>query len=147
MKYRGVRLYELTFPVWFLFLLPPAWKSFFPMCFLLDSLVLLIAALAMKMPRPVVFYLRHILQVFVLGLAAYFLAIMLLMATIFGLNVNGEDMNSPVLMIPTVLVAGGLIYLSGRYLSFRGCEMSQRKKLSLILAITTAPYAFLLPPQ
>lgn len=147
MKHRDVRLYELCLPVWFVFLLPPTWKVIFPLCFLLDSAVLLIATLAMKMPRAIGFYLRHILQVFVLGLAAYFLAVLLMVAIVLGLDVSGEYLNSPLLMIPVVLAAGGLIYLSGRFLSFRDCEMAQRKKLALIVAIATAPYAFFLPGQ
>ncbi len=146
MKHREVRLYEVWFPTWFLMLLPPAWGKIGIYIFLRNSLVLCIAVLALKIQRPVRFYFRHILQVFVLGCAADFLAVLPMVAGVM-LDLGGENGDSPLITIPGVLTAGLLIYAANRFLSFRDCEKEQRKKLAMIFALATAPYLFFLPGQ
>lgn len=44
---KQVRLYNLMFPFWLLVFVPMAWLAVLPLNFLIDSLVLLLAALAL----------------------------------------------------------------------------------------------------
>jgi len=55
--------------------------------------------------------------------------------------------DSPVLTVPGVALAGILIYVFDYFISFRKLEKPLRKKLSLIFAVVTAPYTYLIPSQ
>ena len=59
----------------------------------------------------------------------------------------GATLLLTLISIPGVLVAGVLIYLFNRYVSFRRCELDVKdvKALALSLAIATAPYTMLIP--
>jgi hypothetical protein len=47
--------------------------------------------------------------------------------------------------VPGVLIAAALIFVFNYYITFRKDEKSLRMRLSLIFAIATAPYTFLIP--
>ena len=49
------------------------------------------------------------------------------------------------LTIPGLLIASGLIFVFNYFITFRKLDNKTRLKLSLIIAIITAPYTFLIP--
>lgn len=144
MKKKDVRLYNVLFPVWMLLTLPLAWHIVIPGNFLIDSLVLFIAIYVLKLEDKWRFYRRHILPVFFFGFLADILAALPMWAGVY-LELGGTYGDSPLITIPGMAVAAGLIYVFNYFISFRKCEKALRKKLALTFAIATAPYTFLIP--
>lgn len=141
---KDVRLYNVLFPVWILVTLPVIWWIVIPGNFLFDSLVLFLAAKKLTPENPKQLYKRHILPVFLFGFLSDILASIPMWGGVY-LEIGGPLADSPVLTVPGVLLAAGLIYLFNYGISFRKLEKPLRKKLSLILAVATAPYTFLIP--
>ena len=67
---------------------------------------------------------------------------MLLMVGVFELGTYGDE---PYLTIPSILIAAALIFMLNYFITCRKDEKRIRSKLSLIFAIVTAPYTFLIP--
>lgn len=147
MKKNDVRLYNVLFPVWMLVTLPVAWYLVIPGNFVIDSLVLIIAMKVLKMEERKRFYFRHILPVFCFGFLADILAAVPMWLAAVFLEAGGTYGDSPLLTVPGVLAAAGLIYVFDYFVSFRKCEKELRHKLSLTFAIATAPYTFLIPSR
>lgn len=141
---KDVKLYNVLFPVWILVTLPFIWWIVIPGNFLIDSLVLYFAAKKLKVEEPKMLYKRHILPVFFFGFLSDILASIPMWGGVY-LEIGGPLADSPVLTVPGVLLAAGLIYLFNYGITFRKLEKPLRKKLSQILAIATAPYTFLIP--
>ena len=146
MKKKDVRLYNVLFPVWMLVTLPAVWYLVIPGNFLIDSLVMIIAMKLLNLENRWVFYKKHILPVFCLGFLADLLAaIPMWLSVYFWEDLGGPYGDSPLLTVPGVLIAAGLIWVFNYYISFRKCEEPLRRKFSLTYAIATAPYTFLIP--
>ena len=144
MKKKQIRLYNVLFPVWMLVTMPVIWYIVIPGNFIIDSLVLILALKALKVENRKSFYKKHIFLVFGFG----FLSDILASRPMWGgvvLEWGGIYGDSPLLTVPGVVLAGVLIYLFNYFITFRKQEKPLRKKLSLTLAIATAPYTFLIP--
>jgi len=143
---KDVRLYNVLFPVWILMTLPMLWWIVIPGNFIIDSLVMAFAIKALKLEDRWGFYRRHIVPVFLLGFLADILAALPMWLGVY-LELGGPLADSPVLTVPGVALAGILIYVFDYFISFRKLEKPLRKKLSLIFAVVTAPYTYLIPSQ
>ncbi|MBR2048993.1 MAG: hypothetical protein IKC09_07985 [Oscillospiraceae bacterium] len=141
---KDVRVYNVLFPVWMLVTLPMIWWIVIPGNFIIDSLVLFLAAKRLKAEDPKGLYKRHILPVFLFGFLSDILAAIPMWGGVL-LELGGIYGDSPLLTVPGVALAGGLIFVFNYFITFRKCEKPLRKKLSLILAVATAPYTFLIP--
>ena len=141
---RDVRLYNVLFPVWILVTLPVIWWIVIPGNFIIDSVVLIIAIHVLKLPEKKRFYLRHILPVFGFGFLADILASIPMWGGVM-LELGGPYADGLILTVPGLLLAGVLIFVFNYFITFRTCEKPLRRKLSLTLAIVTAPYTFLIP--
>ena len=140
---RGIRLYNVLFPVWLLMLMPQLWWIVLPGNFLIDSLVLLISLRALNIADRRRWYRRHILKIYAFGLLADLIgAAFLLLMLLCEIASMGDE---PWLTIPAMLLSAGLIFLFNYFVTFRKEEKLVRRKLSLIFAIATAPYTFLVP--
>lgn len=151
---KQLRLYNVFFPIWFLFFLPAAWVVVLPANFLIDSLVLLVAVTRLGYGRRWQIWRRSILLIWGFGFAAdvvgagvIFLLYLLLVECF---SVSGILMEFPaeqLVALPGVLVAGVLIYWLNRRVSFRfaGLEPEQVRRLAMALAVFTAPYSMLIP--
>lgn len=143
MNGKGVRLYNVLFPLWMLMLFPVTWLIVLPGNFLIDSLVLLIGLKWLKIPDAKAWYKRHILPVFGFGMladvigAAYMLGMMLR-----GLSGMGDE---PRMTIPALLISAVCIFVFNYFVTFRKAEKPVRLRLALTFAIVTAPYTFLVP--
>lgn len=159
---REIRLYNVLFPLWALLLFPAAWLYVLPGNFVIDSLVLVIAMAALHYTGKWAVWKSAILKVWIIGFAADLAGAGLT----FGLTMLGGILlpgqlsdafveavyfipGAQLLVLPGIFLAGVLIYWLNRWLSFRRTELDpqQVKRLSLILAIATAPYTMLIPSE
>lgn len=145
MKKKDVRLYNVLFPLWALFLIPQSWLVAVPGNFILDSLALIAAMYCFHMEDKKEFYKDHILKVFLFGFLADFIAAGAMWAAVLLLEVGGPMGDSLLLTVPGVVFAAGLIWVFNYCFTFRICEKPLRKSLALFLAVATAPYTFLIP--
>ena len=146
---KDVKLYNLLFPLWMLLLFPHAWLIVLPGNFAIDSAVLLITLLILKCNEKKRWYKKYILLVFAFGLladivGAAFLMYMFYMMSFEVLPIKAP-MDSPRITIPAILISAGLIFVFNYFITFRKEDKKTRLIMSLVLAIVTAPYTFLIP--
>ncbi|MBR5322828.1 MAG: hypothetical protein IKU48_04725 [Clostridia bacterium] len=157
---REVKLYNVMFPIWLLFIFPITWLFVIPANFIIDSLVLLLGMYVLRIKEKVELYKKTILWIFIFGFVADILGGILLLITQF-VELDGffyEYLTAPIAQNPfdnvyslaytcfAVVVSAVLIYVFNRFVSFRKVYSKKIKRiLSLLLAIITAPYLFLVP--
>ena len=142
-KGKDVRLYNALFPLWFILSFSPMWLIVLPGNFIIDSLVLIISMLILKVAGKKQLYKKCILKIFGFGLLADFAgsAFMFLMLAV-GVGRMGDE---PYLTLPGLVLSSFLIFKLNYSITFKEIETKIRFKLSLIFAIVTAPYTFLVP--
>ena len=141
---KDVRLHNVLFPFWMLLLFPQVWLIVLPGNFLIDSLVLLISMLVLKIGDKKQWYIKYIFPIFAFGMLSDIIgaAYMLLMMIGFDMGRMGDEWY---LTVPALLFSAVLIFVFNYFITFRKTERKLRLKLSLIFAIVTAPYTFLVP--
>lgn len=141
---RQVKLYNVIFPFWMLLLFPVTWAIVLPGNFIIDSAVLFLSMLALKIDEKKQFYKKHILWIFVFGLLADVIgsAYMLLMVTGFEIGRMGDELY---LTIPALIISAAMIFVFNYFVTFKKIEKTTRFKLALTFALVTAPYTFLIP--
>lgn len=138
-----MKLYNILFPIWLLFLVPTIWLIAIPLNFIIDSIILFISMKVLKIEDKKNFYLKHIFFIFLFGFLSDMLgALMLLTITVISSNISGLELW---LALIGVVVASFFIFFFNYSFTFRKIEEEQRRKLSLIFALFTAPIAFLIP--
>ena len=155
-KDNSVRLYNIMFPIWFLFFFPLLWLVMLPVNFGVDSLVLMLSARKQQVENRKQLWKKHILPVWGIGFLSDILGAALLIP-IYILLVETPLVDtflhpvyfpgSVITAIPGVILAGVLIYFLNKKLTFRKSELDAAviHKLCLHLAIFTAPYTMLIP--
>ena len=140
---RQVKLYNVLFPFWMLLLFPVTWAIVLPGNFIIDSAVLLLSMLALRIENKKQFYKKHILWIFSFGLLADIIgsAYMLLMV-VFEMGMMGDE---PYVAIPALLISAAMILVCNYFVTFRKTDKPTRLRLSLTFSIATAPYTFLVP--
>lgn len=140
----NVKLYNVLFPFWMLMMFPAAWLIVIPGNFIIDSLVLVISMAILKITNKKQWYKRYILKIFAFGMLADIIgaAYMLLMVMVFEVGIMGDE---PYLTIPGLVISAVMIFVFNYVITFRGTDKTYRLKLSLIFAVVTAPYTFLIP--
>jgi hypothetical protein len=139
-----IKLYNVLFPFWMLMMFPVAWLIVIPGNFIIDSLVLVISMAILKITDKKQWYKRYILKIFAFGMLADIIgaAYMLLMVMVFEVGIMGDE---PYLTIPGLVISAVMIFVFNYFVTFRGTDKTSRLKLSLIFAVVTAPYTFLIP--
>ena len=156
MKRNQTKLYNLIFPIWFFWMIPSLlWLLILPANFLVDSLVLLAAARFLHLEEGKRVWKRSILKIWLIGFASDFAGAVLSMIVmlVLGTVLDSHTFNpyffpgATLHAIPGVLLAGLMIYYLNRRYSFQGVELppEMQHKLSLSLAIFTAPYLMMIP--
>jgi hypothetical protein len=127
-----------------LLMLPQLWLIILPGNFLIDSLVLIISMYALKMTEKKQWYRQHILKIFLFGMLSDLIgaAYLFLMAYVFELGIMGDELY---LTGPALLIAAAMIFVFNYYVTFKKDAPELRTRFSLIFAIATAPYTFLIP--
>ena len=154
MKKKDVRLYNLVFPFWFLYLFPmPLWLIVLPVNFAVDSLVIYLSAREQEISNRPELWKQSILSVWILGFLCDFIGA----ALTFGLYLLLHEVPGMISLItfpgttlvsfPGLILAGVLIYFLNKKFSFRKSQLSpeQLRKMCLHLALFTAPYTMLIP--
>ncbi len=139
---KDIKLYNVIFPVWFLMLFPQMWLIVLPGNFLIDSLVLLLSMIFLEIEERKTFYKQNILKIFIIGLVSDVIgASFLFILLIAGAMSMGDELY---FTIPAMVISAFFIYFFNYKITFKKLDLSLRKKLSLIFAIVTAPYTFLI---
>lgn len=164
MKKKPVKLYNVLFPIWMIYYLPVIAPAvlliLLPANFLVDSLVLVLGARALKLCRETgeahpLFRLwrRYILPVWLFGFLSDLIGTGVVLALATAIDAAGFDVNvmlfpgTTLISIPGVLAAGALIYVLNRFFTFRksGLTPAEVHRLCLTFAVFTAPYTMLIP--
>jgi hypothetical protein len=169
---KEIRLYNLLFPMYLLWLLPTLWLIVMPANFLIDSIVILIALSILKLPR-IAIYKKTILKVWGYGFLADLIGSIFLFIisevsyavcagdTLFTETIR-EALNdyrlaveyNPYLnvfaFLTTILgiaISGLCIYKFNLKRTFKNIDidLAHKKRLALLLAIVTSPYMLLIP--
>ena len=144
MKKGRVKLYNVLFPVWMLMMFPGMWLIILPGNFIIDSLVLLITMKILNYADKKMFYKKHILKIFLFGMLADIIGALFifLMMYLFDIGNRGDELY---LTLPGLLIAGAMIFIFNYFITFKKLDKKERLRLSLIFAIITAPYTYLIP--
>lgn len=139
-----IKLYNVLFPFWMLMLFPLLWLIVLPGNFIIDSLVLLISMLVLKIENKKQYYKSHIIRIYCFGLLSDFVgsAYMLIMMLAFEVGNMGDE---PYLTIPALIISAALIFVFNYWFTFKGSGRKTRLIMSLVFSIVTAPYTFLVP--
>ena len=159
---KQTRLYNVIFPVWMLFLLPPVWLIALPGNLLIDCVVVLCTLMALKHTQKKAVLKQVWWKIWVLGFAADFVGVAVLMPAMFLISALPKELSSlinpvmyncwksPLAFLWTaaaVALSGACIYFFDRR-AMRSCEYltdRERHLTALSLAIITAPWMFFIP--
>lgn len=141
---KDIKLYNVLFPFWMLLLFPQVWLIVLPGNFIIDSLVLLISMIVLKIEDRKQYYKSNIFKIFGIGILSDMLgsAFMLIMMIGFEVGRMGDDLY---LTVPALIISAVSIFIFNYFLTFRNDNAKLRFKMALIFAIVTAPYTFLVP--
>lgn len=157
---KELKFYNILFPVWLLLVYPVGWIVAIIGNFLIDTIVFQVGGKFLKIKRLDLVYKKAIWKAFLLGFAADLIGSGLLLLSMLGPDgwwmdaVAGPVSNNPfesfpafLLVLLVVALCGYLIYLFNKKLTFRKMNLSDeiKHKLSLYMAVFTAPYLFFLP--
>lgn len=159
MNKKDIKLYNLIFPVYMLWLMPPAFFIVAILNFIIDSIVVLITEKVLKLENILSKYKKVILKVWSFGFLADFIGAFFLffMSGLFenlsipiklGIDYNPfGNIYALIITLVGILIAGVLIFIFNRKICFKKVDITEKQKfiLSLVMAIATAPYLFLLP--
>lgn len=153
---RSIRLYNVMFPIWFFFFLPPIWLVMLPVNFGVDTLVLMLSARRQQVEDRKALWKKHILPVWGIGFLSDLIGagLVFLIYLVVAESPLVDTWMNPVLFpgttiisIPGVVLAGVMIYILNKKLTFRKSALDPAviHKLCLHLAVFTAPYTMLIP--
>jgi energy-coupling factor transporter transmembrane protein EcfT len=168
-KNNGVTLYNLIFPIWLLWLFPITWIVVLPANFIIDLLVVTLTLRFLKVEKikekvkPVIF------KVWIFGFIADFIGtVVMFTANLIDFdyqtelgkwwyeNISNAVSYDPYQSIFAVLWVTASVFIAALciyWFNFKIClkkadlDIAIKKKLSLSLAICTAPYLFYLPTK
>ena len=141
---KETKFYNVLFPFWMLLLFPQVWLIVLPGNFIIDSLVLIVSMLILKITDKKQWYKKYILKIYAFGMLSDIIgsAYMLLMMIGFEVGNMGDELY---LTLPALAISAALIFVFNYFITFRKIDKKLRLTLSLIFAIVTAPYTFLVP--
>lgn len=143
----SVKLYNLMFPLWMLMLFPFAWGVWLiilPGNFIIDSLVLAVGMLALKLPDKKQFYKKHILKAYGFGWLSDIIGevLALLIVILLKGECTGDELY---ITLPGLLLSALMIFVFNYFITFKKSDKKIRRRLSVLFAVATAPYTFLVP--
>jgi len=140
---KDIKLYNVLFPLWMLFLFPVTWLIVLPANYIIDSLVLLISMYALRIYQKKEFYKKSILKIFLIGIFSDVIGSLYMLVNVL-LEV-GHMADEWYITVPALVISAVLIFVLNYYITFREVDKKTRLLISLIFAIVTAPYTFLVP--
>lgn len=143
-KKSDIKLYNVLFPFWMILLFPQLWLIVLPGNFIIDSIVLIISMIALKVTDKKQWYKRYIIKIYLFGMISDIVgaAYLLLLMIVFQVGQMGDELY---LTIPALVISSSLIFILNYFITFKKIDKLLRLKVSLIFALVTAPYTFLVP--
>lgn len=143
-KKNDVKLYNVLFPFWMILLFPQIWLIVLPGNFIIDSIVLIISMTLLKIADKKQWYKRHMIKIYLFGMLSDIIGAgyMLLLMTVFDVGRMGDELY---LTAPALVISSVLIFILNYFITFKKSDKLLRLKLSIIFALVTAPYTFLIP--
>ncbi|MGL4336685.1 MAG: hypothetical protein ACRCST_07305 [Turicibacter sp.] len=163
----GIKIYNLIFPIWLLWLFPMTWLIVFPANFIIDLLVIFITLYLLKIKDIKKQAMAVIFKVWVFGFIADFIGTLAMLFSTFisfdyetelgqwwYKNISNaisyqpfESIYSTLWVTACVIITACFIYWFNYSICFKSSDLTdqQKKIVSLCLAIFTAPYLFYLP--
>jgi hypothetical protein len=140
---KDIKLYNVLFPLWLLLFFPQMWLIVLPGNFIIDSTVLLLAITIIKIETRWEFFKTYILKVYMFGIFSDIIGAILLFCLVSsGVGRMGDELK---ITIPALILSSCFISIFNYFITFKNCEKKVRFVLSIIFAIVTAPYTFLVP--
>lgn len=153
------KLNNIIFPVYMIWAIPPVIFIAAILNFIIDSAVILITKKILKIEDIFKKYKKVILKVWGFGFLADFIGALFLyiISELFyflelpiSYNINYNPLGNIYAFLITcvgILISGVLIFIFNKKISFKKTDLTDKQKfiLSLVMAIATAPYLFLLP--
>lgn len=164
---KTVKLYNMIFPIWFLIFLPPVAFIMLFGNFIIDSIVVIACYYFLKLNslnlKLKEFYKSSIFKVWGYGFLADIIGASILFIIgilgstwklpeklIEGINFNPfSNIYSLIIIIISMLISGFFIFFFNYKFTFKSIieDDKLRMKISIIIAIITIPYTFLLPTK
>jgi len=163
---KGIKLYNVIFPIWLLLFFPPVILVTIVGNFIIDSLVICLCYFAFKLSDNLAlktFYTGSIYKVWVFGFMSDLIGAAILFTTgILGDSlgipyeiysaINFDPFSNPValaIIVFAMAVSALLIFLLNYKITFKKmiADRHKRLKLALSIAILTLPWTFLLPTK
>ena len=143
-KKNDIMLFNVLFPFWMILLFPQIWLIVLPGNFIIDSIVLIISMTLLKIADKKQWYKRHIIKIYLFGMLSDIIGAgyMLLLMTVFDVGRMGDELY---LTAPALVISSVLIFILNYFITFKKSDKLLRLKLSIIFALVTAPYTFLIP--
>ncbi len=157
MKSEGTKLYNLGFSTIMLYLFPQLWYISLPFNFVIDSIVLLLGLKIYGKENIFYNYRKSILKIWLFGYLADIIGSVVQCGidVIAGMGFySGSVVVNPLggvfplfATLFSVAVSGVLIYVFNLKICLKTAllEEKDKKKISLLIAICTAPYMFFIP--
>lgn len=142
---KEIKLYNVLFPVWMLLMFPGAWLIVLPGNFIIDSLVLFLGMYFLKISDKKDLYKKSMVKIFAIGIFSDIIgsAYMFLMV-ILELCTMADEWY---VTVPGVIISAVLIFVLNYFITFKNLDKKKRVMLSLLFAVITAPYTFLIPSR
>lgn len=142
---KDIKLYNVLFPLWMLLMFPFTWLIVLPGNFIIDSLVLFLGMYFIKISDKKELYKKSIVKIFAIGIFSDIIgsAYMLLMV-ILELCTMADEWY---VTVPGVVISAVLIFALNYLITFKNLDKKKRVILSLLFAVITAPYTFLVPSR
>ena len=167
MSNKGVKLYNVIFPIWLLWIIPITWIVVIPANFIIDLTVIVLTLKYLKVTDIKSKAKSVILKTWILGFVADFIGtVFMLLSIIISFDTTTQfgrwwydNITSAVACFPfssiysilwitiCTMITSAFIYIFNYKICFKKLEIqdTEKKKLALSVAIFTAPYLFYLP--
>lgn len=160
-----IKLNNLIFPIWMMWILPPVALVALIGNFIIDSIVILLAFWLFKVVNSTgrtigQLYKKTILKVWVFGFLSDIIGAIILFVISLCTGSNNElleaisydpfmSLSSFLIVFGAMLVAGYMIYVFNYYIVFNKIitEKKIRFKVALTIAIVTIPWTYLIPTK
>ena len=160
---KDVQLYNIIMPVWmFVIFMPQLLLIILPANWLIDFLVLWLTMKVLRMEHPAKTAERTVWRTWIFGFIADIVGMFLMMIPEIFLKINRESVfygitraiynpfHNPAAFVYTtfcIAVTGVLIYVFNRWICVPKfvSDKAQIRRISLCMAVFTAPYLFYLP--
>ena len=140
-----IKLYDMVFPPWIFLLYFPECATVLAASFILLCFTLPVSLFIFRIPKKLSSFIKHLLPTYLFSVLCTYLGVgvMLLIESQIPLIFYHE---LEIIMTTSMLIIiTALIFIANLFVVFRRLDSPKRLGMSLMLAILTAPYIYVLP--